>query len=394
MSTSPREKTVAIIQPYLARYNEPMFAALEELLAESRVRLRVIAGHPLGNQAKRNDTSRSSNYTFVRTQSLSPFPFDLKRTGSAIRDLEPDYLILEQARGHLESYAHLLKAAVGGPRVAWWGHGRAYHRQESGLAARWRQELLYRGDWFFAYTSAGASYVERLGFPASRISVLNNTIDTEGFAADLNAVTTSQVVSFLESIGATRGRVALFIGGVDSKKGIDLLLRAADTTSRLLPGFLLLIGGSGEMEEVVKASETAGAPIRYLGRLDAMDKAVAFRAADVLAIPKSIGLVAVESLVSGRPIVTTSAPGHGPEREYLTPGRTCIVADTRPEQYGLALADLLQNADRLNQLSSQCVYDSAKYTMTGMVDAFRHGIVDWMRVAEAGLGQAARRTVS
>jgi len=135
--------------------------------------------------------------------------------------------------------------------MATWGHGRSYSSEQSAPVAALKNWLTRRGDWFFAYTQGGADHVVRHGFPRARVSVLNNTIDTEQLRADLDDVDPRDLDEFRREHDLTPGRIALFLGGVDKKKGIGFLLESARLAGEMMPGFVLLIAGSGDSVSMV-----------------------------------------------------------------------------------------------------------------------------------------------
>jgi len=67
------------------------------------------------------------------------------------------------------------------------------------------------------------------------------------------------------------------------------------------------------MAAEVRARQERGGPIVWLGRVDDHDKAIALHAADLLLIPESVGLVAVDSLAAQVPLVTTELRSCCPE---------------------------------------------------------------------------------
>jgi len=268
-----------------------------------------------------------------------------------------------------------------------WGHGRSYSTPQGPRASDLKQYLTRRSQWFFAYTQAGADHVISNGFPATRVSVLNNTIDTDSLRRDLQAISDDDVEAFSRRHGLAPGRTALFLGGVDRAKGIDFLLESAHLAAQLLPGFVLLVGGSGAQLSDVQAAERSGAPVRALGRLDGPEKALALRSADVLALPSSIGLVAVDSLVSRVPIVTRDNSTHGPEADYLEDGVTSIRlgSEAGASGYAHALVNLLEDPTRLATMRKACAGEATKYSLDRMVDAFVEGVLAWQDVVCAGL---------
>jgi glycosyltransferase involved in cell wall biosynthesis len=198
------------------------------------------------------------------------------------------------------------------------------------------------------------------------------------------SITSGDVEAFQSRYGLTPGRTALFLGGVDKAKGIDFLLESARQAERLLPRFVLLVGGAGQDLPKVRSAQAEGAPVRALGRLDGAEKALALRAADVLAIPEWIGLVAVDSLVAGRPVVSTFHPSHSPEHEYLVPGATAMFVGHSAGAYARAMTDLLDSGEQLAAMQENCVNQSAHYSLNQMIDNFVEGVLAWSEIRRFG----------
>jgi glycosyltransferase involved in cell wall biosynthesis len=370
-----------IVQPYVPSYRVPLFEGMRAALSDVGIEMAVAAGSPQGEAGLRMDNTMAADTDFMLSERRLAFgsrSVNVRRLGSALDDFRPNLVIVEQAIKNLETYPVLARhLAHRGPRLAMWGQGRSYSTKQSAIEAGIKQWVTRRSDWFFAYTEGGAEYIAAHGFDASRITVLNNTIDTAQLSAELAEVTDGDLDAFRSQLGLTSGRVGLFLGGVDQHKGIDFLLEAAGLIEQALPGFVLLVGGSGAQADRVQRLQERGGPVRYLGRIDGHQKAVALKAADVLLIPEWVGLVAVDSLVAGRPIVTTEHPSHSPEFEYLRRDVNCVMTMHDVVMYATAVVVLLEATDRLGGLQTQARLASAGYHMVQMVERFVRGITSW-----------------
>jgi glycosyltransferase involved in cell wall biosynthesis len=371
-----------IVQPYIPSYRVSFFRRLRSSLADIGVEMRIAAGRPDAAARLRLDDRSESGADFSLNESrfgIGTRTASLRRLGPAVGDWAPERVIIEQAIKNLEAYPLLTRSSIArGPRVAMWGQGRTYSTGQSRAEAAIKQWLTRRSDWLFTYTEGGAEYVINHGFPRNRVTVLKNTLDTDALLADLNAVESEDVVRLQSALGLKPGRTATFLGGVDQHKGIGFLLEAASEIARLLPGFVLLVGGSGaQVSDVLRAQES-GYPVRYLGRIEGADKAVVLRASDLLLIPEWIGLVAVDSLVSGVPIVATRHGSHSPEHEYLEDGRTVLYADHEIDAYARAVVTLLCDPDRLGAMSAAGVLEAESLSLQGMVDRFSDGVSEWI----------------
>ena len=115
---------VAIVQETLRHYRVPFFEALRERLAHDGIDLELYVGQPPLTELTKQDTAeiawarRSTNHRLgMGSRSLV--------WQSCLRDLRgADLVIVEQASRMLLNYVLLAWRRVGGPRVAFWGHGR------------------------------------------------------------------------------------------------------------------------------------------------------------------------------------------------------------------------------------------------------------------------------
>lgn len=370
-----------VIQTYVPNYRVPFFAQLRNRLTESEIELVVAAGRPTGNLALRGDDAGDDVVDVWLPSVRMPMPrgrITFRSTQVLAESTRPDLVIVEQALKHTDMYQFLAQQFFRGtPRVGMWGQGRSFSTRQSRLAAAAKKRLTRASDWFFAYTDEGARHVIRFGFPSERVTVVQNSTDTEVLRTEIQGVSDAEVKAFRAVHGLTMGRTALFLGGVDASKGIGFLVESARKVEQAMPGFRLLIAGDGQMADFVRREEDAGAPIRSLGSVQGAAKAVALRSADVMMVPQWIGLVAVDALAAGLPIVTTNHPSHSPEFAYLTPGRTALVSAYSVEQYAETAKSLLDHPEHLRQMQDKCKRASFRFSTTDMASRMAKGIVNW-----------------
>lgn len=119
-------------------------------------------------------------------------------------------------------------------------------------------------------------------------------------------------------VGA-QDRILLYVGRIEPLKGIDRLLQAG---ARLGSGRVkvIIIGGDGHEEpEIRRLRELAGElgigdSVLFAGRVQQEALPLYYSAADVLVVPshyESFGLVALESLACGTPVVGTNVGAVG-----------------------------------------------------------------------------------
>jgi glycosyltransferase involved in cell wall biosynthesis len=171
----------------------------------------------------------------------------------------------------------------------------------------------------------------------------------------------------------------LFCGQLTTGKGLDVLLRALARTVR--PCRLVVVG-RGRQEEALRAlARTLGLAERvsFLGWLEPEALAAKYRRATCLVFPsrapETSGLVGIEAMAHGTPVVASAVGGVG---EWLTHGRTGLAV---PPNDALALALAL---DRLLG-DSALREEMGRNALQSFEERFRpeHHVSRLLRVLEA-----------
>ena len=105
-------------------------------------------------------------------------------------------------------------------------------RATAGLREHWRRILARTPNWWFAYTDGTADRVVSAGFPANRMTVVQNAVDTSGLT-ELD-------------IPKRPGR-CIYVGSLYEAKRLRLLLEAADGIAANVPQFELIVVGDGPL---------------------------------------------------------------------------------------------------------------------------------------------------
>jgi glycosyltransferase involved in cell wall biosynthesis len=262
--------------------------------------------------------------------------------------------------------------------VAFWGHGRNYQAARAdGPRERWKAWWLRHVDWWFAYTDSSAKYVTDHGFDSQRVTVLQNAIDTDGFAGDLAAVGDSEVLAIRAALGIAAGaQVAIYCGSIYAEKRISVLLEAADLLRAGLPDFHLLVVGEGPQADDVRAAAATRPWLHVRGVRKGRDKAMDYRLASVMLNPGLVGLHIVDSFVAGTPLVTQASALHSPEYDYLENGVNGIsVNEDSAAAYADAVMSIYRQEGRLARMRARCTADARRYTLPAMAANFTDGIV-------------------
>jgi phosphatidylinositol alpha-mannosyltransferase len=137
----------------------------------------------------------------------------------------------------------------------------------------------------------------------------------------------------------------LFVGRVESRKGLIYLLKAFRLVRRSGQPVRLLVVGSGPQErEARRYVMTRGLQkVEFLGRVSDAEKAQLFRTADVFVSPatgrESFGIVLLEAMAAGAPIVCSDI--HGYKGVVQRGGQAILVPPRDHKAMAAAISTLL-----------------------------------------------------
>lgn len=365
------QRSVIVVQPYLAEYRRAFFDGVAERLAADGTNFELVVGRPLGRQAARGDQANLPEYArAVPTWRISIADRSVRWKRVPLRGA--DLVISELGSGVAENYPMAVSGRV---RFAAFGHGYAAvtpPNRIDGALERWQ---IRRACHLFAYTESGRDAMVRAGADPGSVTVVRNTIDADALEQHRRTVTEHERAELRRRSGlADDAVVAAFIGGLDGSKRLDELFDVAEAVARRQPRFVLVVAGDGvERSEVER--RCAEAPwLRYVGRVDDRGKAILASISSILLNPGRVGLVAVDSFVLGLPIVTTNWALHAPEFDYLEHGRTAIVADDDVASVTEAVVCLLDDRERLDLMSKACRSEWPSHRIDDMIGRFCDGI--------------------
>jgi glycosyltransferase involved in cell wall biosynthesis len=296
-----------------------------------------------------------------------PFP-------EALKDAE--LVVVMQENRILSNYPLQFSRLWSRRKVAYWGHGKNFQSDApTGLREKWKDFLLSRVDWWFAYTATTVAILEHAGYPQSRITCLDNAIDNEGFLLDLASISDDVLSRLRQGIGAgDKSRIGLFCGSLYADKRLDYMVAAADQIHAALPDFRLVVIGDGPSAGELHAAAQTRPWMRCVGVRKGVEKAAYFRIADVVFNPGAVGLHVLDAFCAGVPMATTLEARHGPEFAYLKDGQNGIVTSGGADIYARRIIGLLSDSAEYRRLCAGAEESAKHYTLENMVNRFAEGI--------------------
>jgi glycosyltransferase involved in cell wall biosynthesis len=157
-----------------------------------------------------------------------------------------------------------------------------------------------------------------LGVEQQRVCVIRSGVDTEQFRP-ASARERAEARARLDIV--PDAQLVLFVGNLEPRKQVDVLLRAIARLRETMPEVSLLIVGSGESAgpldqtaQLARLRHALGldAAARFVGRLSDERLRDAYAAADAFALPSSSeaqGIVALEAMACGLAVVGSRVGG-------------------------------------------------------------------------------------
>jgi glycosyltransferase involved in cell wall biosynthesis len=372
-------RRVVILYRNLPAYRIAFYDALRESLALHDIVLDLVYGNSYGQDALKNDEAsldwakfRANRFVKVGSRHAVWQPVLSDVRGA-------DLVVVEQASRLLINYVLLAGQITRlGPKVAFWGHGGNLQRHTvSPLSEFAKARYSKIPSWWFAYTEGSRDRVTALGYPAERVTVVQNATDTVGLRQSVEQVSQRALEAFVKDHDLTQGRVALFLGSLYEDKRVDFLIEACNLIHRDLPDFRLLVGGDGPQRNIIESASVRFSWVHYLGRLDGDDRAIAVRASDVMLMPGLLGLAVLDAFAGGVPTVATAVDYHSPEIEYLNPGLNGVIVpdSTSPASYAASVVDLLESPQTLANMTQHCLETAGRITTAEMVRRFTNGVI-------------------
>jgi len=248
--------------------------------------------------------------------------------------------------------------------------GLALDEDELKLRVETEKNLVQRCHHIIAPTEREKEeFIRHYGASSEKISVIPCGVNLEQFKA-LDRARARQFLGFGDD------KIILFVGRIDPLKGIDKLIKALPYLRNIQGLRLLVIGGGEHSQHEIEQLRKLSCNLRIENSVTFMDLVkheqlpYFYSGADVCVVPsyyESFGLVALESLACGTPVVATDV---GDFSNIIREGETgYVIRDNIPNHLADKIA-LLLSRPRTDEESAESI--------RATVSKF-----SWLNIAEA-----------
>src|SRR4029077_4704123 len=250
-------KSVLIIQVQMKKYRVGLFARLHDLLRADGIHLTVAYSDPTQTELRKNDNCELPPDYGLRVKCHWLWPDGLMYQPLLGRATASDLVIVGQANRSLLNYFLLPLCRAGLLRVAFWGHGANHKAERSRLSEWYRRKTLNWVSWWFAYTNGTAKYLQAKGVPASKITTVQNSIDTSELREYAKSLTAQDRAALRGQLGIPApAPVGIFCGRLEKLKGLSLLIESSRIIKTRIPTFhLIIVGGGPEQDTMLRLIE-------------------------------------------------------------------------------------------------------------------------------------------
>jgi len=333
-----------VLTPYRAAFFEALATACDGGLS-------VCAGLPRPEESIAvTDSLLVARYSFARNLHLFRGPLYLCYQRDLLRwlsDWNPDALIVEANPRYLSTPAAVRWMKRRGRPVLGWGLGARPPSVSPHFFQKWgerqrgslRFSFLRRFDALLTYSRRGADEYAALGFPADKIFVAPNAA-----APRPTRPAPSRPPVFVDGQANV-----LFVGRLQARKRVDLLLQACAALPENLRPRLAIVGDGPERAALESLAKAIYPSAEFPGAIHGAELAAYFSTADLFVLPGTGGLAVHEAMSYGLPVIM--GQGDGTNDDLVRSGNGWQLRG--PEKLTEVLHEALSDVSRLRAMGAE-----------------------------------------
>lgn len=366
---------LGVQQRVLPNYRAPFFDALASACPpgvsvfaglprpEEAIETRVELTEASLSQARNVHLGRGSYYLCFQRGLLS-----------WLKEWDPGALIVEANPRYLSTPAGVRWMRSCGRPVIGWGLGApASGGAFSGMRAAARRAFLSQFDVLVTYSQQGAQEYQQLGFSAEQVFVAPNAA----------ARRPAHPIPVRPLTALPHQLTLLFVGRLQARKRVDLLLRACQRLPEELRPHLWVVGDGPERASLEKTARDVYPRARFLGARHGAELERLFVAADLFVLPGTGGLAVQQAMSFGLPVMVAEADGT--QTDLVRPANGWQLPPGDVDTLVQSLSDALSDTPKLRRMGNE------SYRIASEEINLEHMVEVFARAVEAAQERSKRR---
>lgn len=292
---------VGLQQRVLPNYRIPFFDALAGACPAG---LSVFAGKPRSAEALDSGAvpSVARHYPARNLHLLNGLAYTCWQINILqwLNDWQPQVLIMEANPRYPLLHLAMRWVRRRGGRLIGWGLGSPQPRGKfARLRLKRRKHFIQQFDALITYSQAGAQEYAELGFPQQAIFTAPNAV----------APKPTQPAPQRPPAYAPGGPVALFVGRLQARKKVDMLIRACAALPREQQPVLWIVGDGPLRRELEALAAEIYPKAKFYGAQHGSELEQLFQGADLFVLPGTGGLAVQQAMAHALPVIVGAADG-------------------------------------------------------------------------------------
>lgn len=239
-------------------------------------------------------------------------------------------------------------------------HGRNHGQIHTDIQHRihqLEQNLTSEADHVIVCSQSMAQEIETLfALPKHKLSMIPNGVEIN---ANLSAPPAAELMSHRLLYASPQQSILFYIGRLVYEKGIQVLIEGMPFILQSCPDTKLIIAGTGPMkQELMELTERLGLSdvVTFAGFVDDEQRNRLFHMADVCVFPslyEPFGIVALEAMRSGTPVVVSDTGGLGEIIDHGIDGYKALPGHL--ESLVWHVSEMLLHRDRADQMAANAL---------------------------------------
>ena len=350
--------SVGLMQRVCAGYRVPLFDTLAEILPGG---LSLYAGDPRPEEMiDQSQKVKKASFWHAENVHLFSGRFYLciqRDVLTWLRQTDPQALIMEANMRYLRGKDAAAWMHRRGRPVIGWGLGTG---STGGVLLKQHLKLY---DALITYSSSGKESYISAGFPEDRIFI----------ACNAAAPRPTRPMPERLSDAFDGSPIVLYVGRLQPRKRLDLLMRACAAQPPELRPRLWIIGDGPIRGELEKTAESVYPQTEFFGALYGDELTAHFDRADLFCLPGTGGLALQQAMASALPLIAAEADGT--QADLVRPGNGIQVTPGDLDELTAAITKMLSDPGKLRKMGEESFrIVREEINLEAMADVFAHAV--------------------